>query len=73
MTKAVFQEFVTANRLCGSILQFGAPQRLASNLSAPQVLYHITPDGKKIFLDRVAQQVSQFITVVTSFTVEFKK
>jgi hypothetical protein len=42
-------------------------------LSAPQVLYHITPDGKKIFLDRLAQQVSQFITVVTSFTVEFKK
>jgi serine/threonine protein kinase len=54
-------------------LQFGAPQTLVSNWSAPQVFYDVAPDGKKILLVRVAQQVSQSVTVVTNFTEEFKK
>ncbi len=57
----------------GTALQFGTPQRLVSNWSAPQIFYDITPDGKKILLDRVAQQVSQSITVVTGFTADLKK
>ncbi|MCU1299496.1 MAG: hypothetical protein JWO91_3774 [Acidobacteriaceae bacterium] len=29
--------------------------------------YDVTPDGRKILLDRVSQQVSQSLTVVTNF------
>jgi Tol biopolymer transport system component len=57
----------------GGALQFGAAQTLISGWSAPQVFYDVTPDGKKILLDRVSQQVSQSVTVVTNFTAELKK
>jgi hypothetical protein len=57
----------------GGALQFGAPQSLVSNWSAPQVFYDVTGDGKKILLDRVSQQVSQSVTVVTNFAAELKK
>jgi eukaryotic-like serine/threonine-protein kinase len=57
----------------GGALQFGAPQKLITNWSAPQVFYDISPDGKKFLLDRVEQQVSQSITVVTNFTAGLKK
>ncbi len=59
----------------GGALQFGAPQRLVSSnsWSAPQVFYDVTPDGKKILLNRVEQQVGQSITVVTNFAAELKK
>jgi hypothetical protein len=33
----------------------------------------VTPDGKKILLDRISQQVSQSVTVVTNFTAGLKK
>ena len=38
-----------------------------------QVFYDVAPDGKKFLLDRVEQQVSQSVTVVTNFTVGLKK
>ncbi|MGA8621631.1 MAG: protein kinase [Candidatus Sulfotelmatobacter sp.] len=57
----------------GGALQFGAAQTLVSNWSAPQVFYDVSPDGKKILLDRVSQQVSQAVTVVTNFTAGLKK
>ncbi len=57
----------------GGALQFGAPQNLVSNWSAPQVFYDVTGDGKKILLDRVSQQVSQSVTVVTNFTADLKR
>jgi serine/threonine protein kinase/Tol biopolymer transport system component len=57
----------------GGALQFGAAQKLVSTWSAPQVFYDVSPDGKKILLDRVAQQVSQSVTVVTDFTAGLKK
>jgi serine/threonine protein kinase/Tol biopolymer transport system component len=57
----------------GGAMQFGAAQQLVSNWSAPQVFYDISPNGKKILLDRISQQVSQSITVVTNFTAELKK
>ncbi len=57
----------------GGALQFGAAQALVTKWSAPQVFYDVSPDGKKIFLDRVAQQVSQSVTVVTNFTADLKK
>jgi hypothetical protein len=57
----------------GGALQFGPAQTLVTNWSAPQVFYDVTPDGKKILLDKVSQQVSQSVTVVTNFTAELKK
>jgi Tol biopolymer transport system component len=57
----------------GSSLQFGAAQKLISNWSAPQVFYDVSPDGQKFLLDRVEQQVSQSVTVVTNFTAGLKK
>ncbi len=56
----------------GGALQFGAAQELVTKWSAPQVFYDVSPDGKKILLDRVAQQVSQSVTVVTNFTADLK-
>ncbi len=57
----------------GGSLQFGVAEKLISNWSAPQVFYDVSPDGKKFLLDRVAQQVSQSVTVVTNFTAGLKK
>ena len=57
----------------GGALQFGTPDKLVTNWSAPQVFYDFSPDGKKILLDRVSQQVSQSVTVVTNFPMELKK
>ena len=57
----------------GGALQFGAAQQLVSNWSAPQVFYDVSPDGKQILLDRISQQVSQSVTVMTNFTAELKK
>jgi Tol biopolymer transport system component len=57
----------------GGALQFGVAQKLVTSWSAPQVIYDVSPDGKKILLDRVEQQVSQSVTVVTDFTAGLKK
>jgi serine/threonine protein kinase len=58
----------------GSALQFGTPQTLVTNWTVPSVpLYDVSPDSKKILLDRVPQQVSQSVTVVTNFTAVLKK
>jgi hypothetical protein len=53
--------------------QFGTPQQLIANWSAPQVFYSVSPDGKKVLLDRISQQVSQTVTLVTNFTAGLKK
>jgi Tol biopolymer transport system component len=57
----------------GGALQFGAAEKLVNTWSAPQVIYDVSPDGKKFLLDRVEQQVSQSVTVVTNFTSGLKK
>ncbi len=57
----------------GGALQFGAAQKLVVSWSAPQVIYDVSPDGKRILLDRVEQQVSQSVTVVTNFAAGLKK
>jgi eukaryotic-like serine/threonine-protein kinase len=57
----------------GGALQFGAVQTLVKTWSAPTVFYDVSPDSKKFLLDRVAQQVSQSVTVVTNFTAGLKK
>jgi hypothetical protein len=58
----------------GGALEFGAPQSLVGRWTVlGQPFYDVTPDGRKILLDRVSQQVSQSITVVTNFTADLKK
>jgi eukaryotic-like serine/threonine-protein kinase len=68
-----FSLFAVPVTNAGGALQFGAPQKLITNWSAPSVFYDVSPDGKKFLLDRVEQQVSQSITVVTNFTAGLKK
>jgi Serine/threonine protein kinase len=57
----------------GGALQFGAPEILISKWSAPQVFFDVSPDGKKILLDRVSQEVNPSVTVVSDFTAELSK
>jgi serine/threonine protein kinase len=57
----------------GTALQFGSVKTIVNNWSAPQVFFDVTPDGKKILLDRISQQVSQSVTVVSNFTAALKK
>jgi Tol biopolymer transport system component len=68
-----FNLFAVPVKNVGGALQFGAAQMLVPNTSAPQVFYDVSPDGKKILVDQVAQQVSQSVTVVTNFPAELKK
>ena len=70
---STYNLFVVPVKDAGGALQFGPAQTLVTNWSAPQVFYDVTPDGKKILLDKVSQQVSQSVTVVTNFTTELKK
>ncbi|MGA2003913.1 MAG: protein kinase [Terriglobales bacterium] len=58
----------------GGALQFGAAEPLVSRWTiVGQPFYDVSPDGKKFLLDRIAQQVSQSVTVVTNFTEGLKK
>jgi Tol biopolymer transport system component len=53
--------------------QFGPGQPLAVSPASQQGFYDVSPDGKKILLDMITQQVSQSITVVTNFGTALKK
>jgi len=58
----------------GKTLEFGAGQTLVSQwtvLSTP--FYSVFPDGQKLLMERVSQQVSQPISVVTNFTAQLRK
>jgi Tol biopolymer transport system component len=68
-----FNLFAVPVTNAGGSLQFGVAQKLITNWSAPQVFYDVAPDGKRFLLDRVEQQVSQSVTVVTNFTAGLKK
>jgi Tol biopolymer transport system component len=58
----------------GGALQFGVPQSLVSRWTVlGQPFYDVTPDGKRILGDRVSQQLSQSVTVVSDFTAGLKK
>jgi len=54
-------------------LQFGTPQVVVSSWSTPAPFFQVSPDSRKILLYRVSQQVSDSVTVVTSFTSALKK
>jgi Tol biopolymer transport system component len=68
-----FNVFAVPVREVGGALQFGAVQTILTSWTAPQVVYDVSPDGKKILLDRVSQQVSQSVTVMTNFTAGLQK
>jgi Tol biopolymer transport system component len=69
-----FNVFAVPVQAAGSALQLGTPQTLVGNWTSPSTpLYDVSPDGRKILLARVPQQVSQFVTVVTNFTAGLKK
>ncbi len=53
--------------------QLGAPQQIPITTSAPTMFFDVSPDGKKILIDNVAQQVSPSVTVVTNFAGSVKK
>lgn len=55
------------------VLQFGVPQSLVTNWSTPDPFFQVTPDGKKILLYRVSQQVGDALTVVSNFASALKK
>jgi eukaryotic-like serine/threonine-protein kinase len=58
----------------GGALEFGAPQTLISQwtvLTLP--FYSVSPDGKRLLLERLSQQVNQPVTVITNFTAGLKK
>jgi Tol biopolymer transport system component len=66
--------FVVPVKGAGGAPQFGAAQPTVSKWTIiGQPFYDISPDAKKILLDRVPQQVSQSITVVTNFTAGLKR
>jgi Tol biopolymer transport system component len=54
-------------------LQFGAAEQLVSNTSSQLFFYDVAPDGTKILLNVISQQVNQSITVVTNWAEELKK
>jgi eukaryotic-like serine/threonine-protein kinase len=59
-------------KTAGDSIQFGTPQVVVSNWSTPDIFFQLGPDGKKILLFRVSQQVSDSLTVVTNFTLVLK-
>jgi eukaryotic-like serine/threonine-protein kinase len=54
-------------------LQFDTPEVLVKTWSAPNIFYDVFPDGSKFLFDRVSQQVSQSVSVITNFTAGLKK
>jgi len=54
-------------------LQFGAAQSLVTAPATQHFIYDVTPDGKKILLNVVCQQVNQSVTVVTNFPAGLRK
>jgi eukaryotic-like serine/threonine-protein kinase len=65
--------FTVPVKQLNNTLQFGTAQQLASNTSSPVFFYDVAPDGKKILLNVISQQVNQSITVVANWTEGLKK
>jgi len=68
-----FTVFAVPVQQLSDTLQFGSAQPLVSNLSSQIFFYDVAPDGKKILLNVISQQVNQSITVITNWTEELKK
>jgi len=58
----------------GGALQFGVPQTLVSQWTILTVpFYSVSPDGKRLLMESVSQQVNQPVTLITNFTAGLKK
>lgn len=58
----------------GSALEFGEPKVLVSQWTVLTIpFFSISPDSKRILLERVSQQSDQSVTVITNFTAGLKK
>jgi len=58
----------------GGALEFGAAQTLISQWTVLTIpFYSVSPDGKRLLLERLSQQVNQPVTVITNFTAGLKK
>lgn len=58
----------------GGALEFGAPQNLISRWTVLTIpFYSVSPDGKRILMERVSQQVNQPVTLMTNFTAGLKR
>ncbi|MGA8488973.1 MAG: protein kinase [Terriglobales bacterium] len=70
-----FSVFAVPVKEMNDTLQFGTAEQLLStaSMSSPNFFYDVSPDGKKILLDAISQQVNQSITVVTNWSQELKK
>ncbi|HKU24683.1 MAG TPA: hypothetical protein VJQ54_04375, partial [Candidatus Sulfotelmatobacter sp.] len=68
-----FNLFAVSFKEVNGAPQLGPPEQIPVTTSAPSVFFDISPDGKKILIDNVAQQVNPSVTVVTNFTAGLKK
>ena len=69
-TNSLYAVPVTEN---AGALQLGPPQILVKNWTVVSPFYDVSPDSKKILLDRLSQEVNQSITVITNWTAGLKK
>jgi len=53
--------------------QFGVAKQLTTTVAAPNIFFDVTPDGKKVLLPLVTQQVNQSITVLTNWAAGLEK
>jgi eukaryotic-like serine/threonine-protein kinase len=61
-------------RETGGALEFGAPQTLVNQWTVLTIpFYSVSPDGKRLLLERVSQEVNQPVTVITNFTASLKE
>lgn len=68
-----FNLFALSFKEVNGVPELGVPRQIPVTTSAPTVFYDVSPDGKKILIDNVAQQVSPSVTVVTNFASGLKK
>jgi serine/threonine protein kinase/Tol biopolymer transport system component len=68
-----FTVFAVPVQQLSDTLRFGTAEQLVSNMSSQVFFYDVSPDGQKILLNVISQQVNQSITVVTNWTEELKK
>jgi Tol biopolymer transport system component len=68
-----FTVFAVPVHQLSDTLQFGTAEPLVSNLSSQIFFYDVAPDGQKILVNVISQQVNQSITVITNWTEELKK
>ena len=58
----------------GGALQFAAPQTLVNQWTVLTIpFYCVSPDGKRLLMERVSQQVNQPVTLVTNFAGGLKR